>query len=68
MIIMWILLYIYIYFLAIAYFSLELENVQNSVGLTNDSVRCITLGSHNNWKVVLAPGCFLELQIDTFVD
>ena len=57
-----------IFFFAIAYFSLELENAQKSVGPTKDSVRCITQGLHNNWKVVLAPGCFLELQIDTFVD
>ena len=56
------------YFFAIAYFSLELDNAQKSVGPTKASVRCITLGSHNNWKVLLAPGCFLELQIDTFVD
>jgi len=65
-IIMWILQHIY--FFAIAYFSLESDNAQKSVGPTKDSVRCITLGSHNNWKVLLALGCFLELQINTFVD
>ena len=50
------------------YFSLELGNAQKNMGPTKDSVRCITLRLHNNWKVLLAPGCFLELQIDTFVD
>ena len=41
------------YFFAIAYFSLELDNAQKSVGPTKASVRCITLGSHNNWKVLI---------------